>query len=286
MKQSAEKLNVTQIANVHFFKFSNTFFSQSDCHPMYELVFVSTNMLEIESASYTGSIKKNEMIIHRPNEIHSHYCSQRSSDIIIIDFACNLSTLDSFTGRPLKCTESEVQKLAELIREARNVFAPPYDKLTAHMHKKNPPPFCGEQLLEILLESFLIGLIRRHSAHENSFPSAHAALSIQSIIDYLDANFCEKITLDELAFIFCTNRSTLCHDFKEATGKTPIKYADGKRLEAAKHKILHTDASLTEIAEQLNFNTIHTFSRFFKQQTGLSPKEFRMKTISKQRAHR
>lgn len=273
-----QRLNVTHIANVHFFKFSNVFFTRDDCHPLYELVFVSTNMLEIDSFEYKGLLHKNEMIIHKPDEKHSHSCPNRSSDIIIIDFACDAEELKSFTAEPVKCNEAEIQKLVEIIREARNVFAPPYDVPTNNMRKKKNPPFCGEQMLQLLLESFLIGLIRRYTAQKELSPNSHPALSIQNIVDYLDANFLEKITLDELAFIFCTNRSTLCHDFKQATGKTPIKYVNDKKLEIAKDKILNTNVSLTEIAEVLHFNTIHTFSRFFKQQTGLPPKEFRSKT--------
>ena len=95
------------------------------------------------------------------------------------------------------------------------------------------------------------------------------------IIAYIDDNYKEKITLDELAFIFRTNRSTLCKVFKANTGKTITEYVSDKKLLSAKKKIKETDKTLTEIAEELNFESIHYFTRFFKKKTGVSPNEYR-----------
>ena len=91
----------------------------------------------------------------------------------------------------------------------------------------------------------------------------------------MDENYKEKITIDELSFIFRTNRSTLCKEFKLSTGKTVAEYVADKKLESAKRKIKSTDKTFTEIAEELNFESIHYFTRFFKKQTGMSPKTYR-----------
>ena len=46
-------------------------------------------------------------------------------------------------------------------------------------------------------------------------------------------------------------------------------------IEKAKRKILSSDATFTKIAEEMNFESIHYFTRFFKKMSGMTPKEFR-----------
>jgi YesN/AraC family two-component response regulator len=143
------------------------------------------------------------------------------------------------------------------------------------MKKKKHQPFGAEQLLKNLLEYFLSNLSRKFSDKSESEDSGQAGLSVGEIIAYMDDNYKEKITLDELAFIFRTNRSTLCKEFKRGTGKTISEYVADKKLSAAKQKIKGTSKTFTEIAEELNFESIHYFTRFFKKHTGISPKTYR-----------
>ena len=134
-------------------------------------------------------------------------------------------------------------------------------------------------MLKNLLEIFLIGLIRESrrkdaSAEKTRLPSPTAT----EIVSYIDDNFLEKITIDELAFLFRTNRSTLCKEFKKTTGKTLVGYINEKKLALAKTQISDTDKTFTEIAEEMNFESIYYFTRFFKKQTGITPKEYRAQT--------
>ena len=129
-------------------------------------------------------------------------------------------------------------------------------------------------MLRILLEYFLIKLLREHgradAQDENESPAV-----INEIIKYVSDNCLEKITIDELAFLFKTNRASLCKDFKRATGKTVVEYINEKKFELAKRRILTSNATFTEISAELNFESIHYFTRFFKKMSGLTPKEFR-----------
>ncbi|MEL7005522.1 MAG: helix-turn-helix domain-containing protein [Bacteroidota bacterium] len=63
---------------------------------------------------------------------------------------------------------------------------------------------------------------------------------------------------------------------KTLTGKTTKEHIQFQLLKKAKHLILGTDKSVAEIAYQLGFEYPQYFSRFFKEKTGESPKEYRM----------
>jgi len=280
LKKLENTVKVSGVANVHFFEFPENFHTENDRHPFYELLFVSSGKLNIISEEYSGLIKKNEMIIHKANEYHSLKCvGTTTPTVIIIGFDCEETDLSSFAKCPLPLADTDVKKLAEIVKEGRNVFAPPYDVPVYDMKKKKHQILGSEQMLKNLLEYFIISLMRKSDGHsETEDLGFSGGLNVNEVISYVNDNYKEKITLDELAFIFRTNRSTLCREFKAGTGKTVSEFVADKKLNSAIRKIKETDKTFTEIAEELNFDSIHYFTRFFKKMTGLSPKEFRKNT--------
>ncbi|MDM1554222.1 AraC family transcriptional regulator [Chryseobacterium sp. POL2] len=62
---------------------------------------------------------------------------------------------------------------------------------------------------------------------------------------------------------------------KKETGKTAKEYIQGKIIEIAKHKIFDEHKTVNEIAEELGFKYPQHFTRFFKQQVGHTPIEYR-----------
>ena len=277
-KNLIETLIVNGIVNVHFFEFIKDYQTINDKHPFYELVFVSSGKLTINSEDFSGDLEKNKLIIHRENEYHSLSCNNESNNtVIIIGFTCeNGIEIERFSKSPITLSDNEIKKLAEIIKEARNVFAPPYNVPIYNMKKKKSAPFGAEQMLKILLEYFLIGLLRNSYEKDNlEEANVDEKLNVNEIVDYINDNYLEKITIDELSFIFRTNRSTLCKEFKNYTGQTISKYINEKKINLAKNKILKTNKTFTEIADELNFESIHYFTKFFKKMTGFSPKIYK-----------
>ena len=64
LKKLGDSVSVAEIANVHFFEFPENFYTGYDHHPFYELVYVSSGALNIRSEGFTGTLKKNQAIIH------------------------------------------------------------------------------------------------------------------------------------------------------------------------------------------------------------------------------
>ena len=280
MKYVTKKLNdsikVTGIVNLHFFEFDNDFTTEGERHPFYELVFVNSGRLYISSEDYSGWLLKDQLLIHRGDTEHSLSCgADDEPTVIIIGFECESDDLDIFSTEPTQLDDSEIKNLAEIVKEGRNVFLPPYDIPVYDMKTRKNQAFGAEQVLRLLFEYFLIRLVRKYRYDENSDDGGESPFVINEIISYVSNNYLEKVTIDELAFLFRTNRATLCKEFKRATGKTLVEFINEKKFEKAKRKILSSDDTFTKIAEDMNFESIHYFTRFFKKMSGITPKEFR-----------
>lgn len=275
LKKLNTSLQVSEIANVHFFEFPKGYKTVGDKHPFHELIFVGTGAISVQSEEYGGMLNKNELLLHSANSVHSFSCPKKAeTTLIIIGFTCNQTKLFDFAKKPVKLDEPQVKQLAEIVKEARNVFAPPYNVPIYDMVKKKEQLFGSEQMLRSLIETFLIGLIRKYDFFENNELKEETSFTINEILDYIDDTYTEKISLDELAFLFRTNRSTLCKKFKAETGKTLGDYVKNKKLEEAKRLLVQGVKTVTQIADELNFETVPYFCEFFKRNTGLTPSEY------------
>ena len=275
VKQLKNALSVTGIANVHFFDFEKNITTKTDKHPFCELLFVSSGSITVESEDFNGILYKENLLIHRANEHHKLTTHGEETRVIIIGFTCDNFDSAYFSKNPIKLNDVNIKKLAEIVKEGRNVFLPPHNVPVYDMKKNINQPYGSEQMLKNLLEYFLISITREHLTSYLPESNIKSEFTVNEIIAYLNDKYKEKITLNELSFIFGTNRTTLCKEFKEATGTTISNYLSNKKLEEAKHLISTTNKTFTEISIELNFESIHYFTRFFKKHTNLTPKEYK-----------
>ena len=63
--------------------------------------------------------------------------------------------------------------------------------------------------------------------------------------------------------------------FREIYDTTPKKYRDQIRLKKAEELLKKTDKKITDIAYLSGYQSIATFNRMFKQETGQTPSEYR-----------
>lgn len=66
--------------------------------------------------------------------------------------------------------------------------------------------------------------------------------------------------------------------FKQEYGMTPKEYADSLRLSAAKEMLSETQEKVIDVAYQAGFSSLAAFNRFFKQETGQTPTQYRKST--------
>lgn len=70
--------------------------------------------------------------------------------------------------------------------------------------------------------------------------------------------------------------TALIRDFKKLTGYTIIEYRNMKRMEYAAHLLKEENYSITVIANMLNISSLGYFSKQFRKQYGLTPKQYQL----------
>ena len=270
------ELSVTRIANMQYFEMPEGYVSQPDRHPFCERIYVDNGEITVESPAFSGRLAKNELLVHEADVWHVLRCEDTAPSIIIIGLECSSPRLLPFSKTPVPLSDTLQRMLVEIVKEGRNVFLPPYDVPNrTDMEKREDFPFGADQLIKNLLECFLIKLIREtEAAPLGEGENAAEGLRTGEILRYLENNYREKISLLELCFLFGTNKTTLTRDFRRLTGDSVMGHLARLRLKHAKALLREGKLSITEIAEELSFSSVHYFTRFFRKHESMSPSEY------------
>ena len=98
---------------------------------------------------------------------------------------------------------------------------------------------------------------------------------VREVKTYLEENYHQEISLNDLADIVSLNASYLSALFKKETGMTYTEYVMFCRLEKAKELLADTGKSIAEIADAVGYHDTRHFSKLFTRNIGLKPSEYR-----------
>jgi len=94
---------------------------------------------------------------------------------------------------------------------------------------------------------------------------------------FIEDNFHQKITVDELASMFSLSRRNLERRFKRATSNTVVEYIQRVKIEAAKMSLESSRENVNEVMYKVGYTDTKAFRTTFKKITGVSPIQYRTK---------
>ena len=106
-------------------------------------------------------------------------------------------------------------------------------------------------------------------------PHNQQAQTVTGLLDWIEANFSDPITLETLAAVSGLSAKYLCRIFKEYTGKTVIDYVNELRIENACYEISVKGISITQAAYDNGFNDLSYFCKVFKRYKGVTPRNYK-----------
>ncbi len=113
-----------------------------------------------------------------------------------------------------------------------------------------------------------------------NFESYNKNYAVNRIINYLNENYENKISLEQIAHNIYLSPVYISKIFKEETGESPINYLIKIRLEKAKDILLNPDSgSIKSIATQVGYDDVYHFSKLFKKYYGVSPLYYKKRAL-------
>jgi AraC-like DNA-binding protein len=239
------------------------------------IIFISGNVTYlIEGKTY--NLKPWDILLVNNNEIHKPIIDQSEIyERIIIwvnssfllqhnDNQCNLLT----------CFELAAEKKINLIRLSPEILVGIKNLLSQMEDTQSSSEFGSKVLKNALFLQFIVQLNRMYLGIEidTEHPDIGYDKSITQILEYINANLNEDLSMDKLASVFYLSKYYLMRKFKQQTGYTVHNYILQKRLIAA-NALIKKGKSITTTCIECGFGDYSNFVRAFKKNFGLSPKK-------------
>lgn len=102
---------------------------------------------------------------------------------------------------------------------------------------------------------------------------------IKEAINYIEQNFQNNITIEDIAKVCGINRSYFGKIFKNATGRSPQEFLMSYRMAKATELLKLTSLSIADVGSAVGYENQLHFSRAFKNIYGFSPREWRNRNV-------
>ena len=97
---------------------------------------------------------------------------------------------------------------------------------------------------------------------------------VNTILEYIYEHYNEKIELEILANLTFCSESHIARAFKKNTGMTIISYIHQVRIEKSIKKMTEDGLSVKEAAEEVGYQNLNNFYKYFKLHTGMTPASY------------
>lgn len=139
--------------------------------------------------------------------------------------------------------------------------------------------YAGRDIAVRIAKTFMIDIERNSQSPFIMFTGqkAHDDEPIKKAQEFIENNFEDKITVDQLASMLALGRRNMERRFKKATSNTVIEYLQRVKIEAAKKSLETGRKNVNEVMYAVGYSDAKSFRTIFKKITGLSPFEYRSK---------
>ncbi len=98
---------------------------------------------------------------------------------------------------------------------------------------------------------------------------------VKEVQNYIEQNFREKISIEELSSRFSVGRRNFDRRFIKATGNSPTEYIQRVKVESAKKSLEISRKTVSEIMYEVGYSDQKAFREVFRRFTGMSPVEYK-----------
>lgn len=239
-------------------KFPNHF------HDYYVIGFIENGKRYLSCKNKQYIIETGDLIVFNPGDIHT--CEQ--IDDRTLDYRCINIKKDVMKKITFEITGKEyLPNFMEFVL-FRNELTSSLKELHL-MIMEEEKNLKKDELFLFIMEQ----LIREYSNPVSEMTIQEASAEIKTVCDYLENNYMENITLNQLSNLTGLSKYYLLHSFTKQKGISPYNYLQTIRIGKAK-KMLEQGVAPIDVAFKTGFTDQSHFTNFFKKLIGLTPKQY------------
>lgn len=241
-------------------------------HNHYEIYFLSKGNRSFFLSNALYKISAPTVVVIPPNAVHkTEGESFERHNVNVSENYLNAfekSVLDSVALKFIKLSPQESKNLVAVLASAYEI-----EKGQKHFNLEQRAVF---SYFVYLLSKLNYKTVESKTDFQSPIPPLYL-----KILDFLNSNFNESITLDVLSERFFIPKPTLLYNFKRFVGSSPIDFLLEVRLTKAKQMLVTTKKSIDEIAYNCGFSSANYFGLIFKKKENISPSGYRKNQIAK-----
>ncbi|MBQ6695311.1 MAG: helix-turn-helix domain-containing protein [Lachnospiraceae bacterium] len=125
----------------------------------------------------------------------------------------------------------------------------------------------------------MLNMLSSDNTEETTAPEFKYNHQVDDILNYINQNITQNISVAQLAVHFYLSESYICRIFKSTTGTTINKYITARRISIAK-SLLNDGSSGMDAYEKSGFTDYSNFFKAFTKAVGVSPKKYANLSVS------
>ena len=255
------QLKVEKLYTLFYQEKEQGFLFSGESHPIVELTYVDQGSLHSVVDGQDILLKQGDLMLYGPNQWHMQYTDiDVAPRFMTVAFDIGDYDLSELYNRKFQSPQKAISYLQQMLREQDRM-----DELS------------GDMILS-MLTMVLLYLQRQTDAPADSLKSAHGISNENDIIrraqQYISTHVRSRLTVPLVAQATDVSTSYLTALFHKHLQISPGEYIRRIKLQESKQMIRSGTMNFTEIAETLQYSTIHHFSRQFKEKFGITPSQY------------
>lgn len=251
------KVRVESLYTVFYQEKEQGFVFPGEAHPMAELLYVDKGSVHSVADGRELVLDQGNMVLYAPEQWHMQYAqADQAPCMVTISFWAKGLDWDRLSNRIFAASRETTELLRQIMAaQSRGNADSIFSLLTLLLLR-----------LQAEAENEEIGVTEFSVSGENTI--------IRNAQQYVQEHLTEKLTVTIVAERIGVSASYLTALFHKHLAFSPGEYIRRIKLGRSKQLIREGQMNFTEISENLQYSTVHHFSRQFKQMFGMTPTEY------------
>lgn len=227
----------------------------------YHLAFVKSGGGHYEYDGKQMIFQQAKIFMFGKNCPHSRFLNQDQLPRMTL---VRFDVIDLLTGEQSQCLEDGLA--LEHVTNRPGLYYELFERCLGYYKEESSSA-------KVLAELTLTQII--HEMYRDTQTSVRLDPRLENVCDYIRHHYSDQLRLEDMVRISGLSRNYFLTLFKEAYGVTPKQYQIRYKIDQASKYISETDLKIGTISEMLGYKDQFSFSKQFKEVTGLRPSSLR-----------